>query len=50
MDSWNPERKILAGAIVTVGLWGASYFGGVEVPGEVGAALVVIVGYFTPNK
>jgi len=49
MEQWKPQRKILAGAIVTVGVWLAGLFG-VDVPGEVGASLVVIVGYLVPNK
>jgi len=49
MEQWKPQRKILAGAIVTVGVWGAGLFG-VTIPGEVGAALVVIIGYLVPNK
>lgn len=48
MEKWKPERKILAGAIVTVAIWGVSFLS-VDVPGEVGAALAVLVGYLIPN-
>jgi hypothetical protein len=48
MDKWKPEKKILAGAIVAVAVWGAGLFS-FEVPAEIGASLVVIVSYLVPN-
>lgn len=46
--NWRPERKIIAVAVVTVGLWVASFFD-FEVPAEVAASAITLVGYFIPN-
>jgi hypothetical protein len=51
-----PVRKVgigaLASALVTVGVWAAQQFGGVEIPSQVAAALTTVVGfafaYLTP--
>jgi hypothetical protein len=44
----KPQPKILGAAIATVAFYVASLFG-VEIPAEVAAAAVVIVGYLVPN-
>jgi hypothetical protein len=49
--NWVPERKILAGSIVAVAAWAAGLaFPDLDIPAEVAAGAVVIVGYMIPNK
>jgi hypothetical protein len=50
MDEWKPERKILAGAVTALLMWGAQLlWPDLEIPPGVEAAVVVVVGYLVPN-
>lgn len=50
MNDYKPDRKIVAGAIVTLGFWTVNLVWQLVPPVGVEGAAVIIVAYLLPNR
>lgn len=49
MNTWTPDRKIVAAAVAAILVWIAQAFAAIDVPPGVESAIAVVVAYLVPS-